>query len=203
MGGLGSGNWWREPGRPSVDEFRAIDVRWLARKGILKSTGWANIEWSRDGKPVASVRVRGDTDRIHLWYRHSRNGGPWTTESYAVRVVQTACHLGGSRAWFICPAVRCGRRVAKLFGGEVFACRHCYRLAYPSTREDAWDRATRRADIIRDRLGWKPGVLNGMGRKPKWMRWKTYDRLTGAHDDAVQIWVVEMKKRFAEGGADA
>jgi hypothetical protein len=146
--------------------------------------------------------VRGDTDCIHLWYRHRRDGGPWKTESYAVRVVQTPCHFGGSRAWFLCPAVRCGKRVAVLFGGEVFACRHCYRLRYPSTREAAGDRATRRADVIRTRLGWKPGVLNGMGSKPKWMRWRTFDSLVSEHDDAVQCWAGEMNKMFGEVGPD-
>ena len=46
-------------------------------------------------------------------------------EHYAVRIVRTVCNLGGSRAWFICPAVGCGRRVAILYGGGIFACRHC------------------------------------------------------------------------------
>jgi hypothetical protein len=82
--------------------------------------------------------------------------------------------------------------VAVLFGGELFACRHCYRLAYPSTREDARDRAARRAEAIRARLGWKPGILNGTGGKPKWMRWRTFERLVTEHDDAVQCWVGEM-----------
>lgn len=198
MGGPGSGNRWRTAGRPSTNEFRSLDVRWLARKGLLKPTGWSTLTWSREGREVASVRVRGDHGCVHLWYRHRRSGGEWQTESYTVRVARTACHLGGTRAWFICPAARCGRRVAVLFGGEVFACRHCYRIAYPSTREDVWDRATRRAEVMRARLGWKPGVLNDMGVKPKWMRWRTFDRLVGEHDDAVHCWVGEVRKRFAD-----
>jgi hypothetical protein len=73
--------------------------------------------------------------------------------------VRTPCNLGGWRAWFICPAVGCGRRVAILYGGGIFACRHCYRLADASSREDAGGRATRRADRLRARLGWHPGIL--------------------------------------------
>jgi hypothetical protein len=42
--------------------------------------------------------------------------------------------------WFICPAVGCGRCVAILYGGGIFACRHCYRLAYASSREEAGGR---------------------------------------------------------------
>jgi Transposase DDE domain len=73
-------------------------------------------------------------------------------EHYPVRVVRSPCNLGGSRAWFICPAVGCGRRVAILYGGGIFACRRCYRLAYASAREDVCDRAARRADRLRARL---------------------------------------------------
>jgi hypothetical protein len=94
---------------------------------------------------------------------------------------QSPCHLGGSRAWFLCPAVGCGRRVAILYGGGIFACRHCYQLAYASSREDSGGRATRRADRLRAR----PGILNGEGDKPKWMRWRTFERLAYEHDQFV------------------
>ena len=79
----------------------------------------------------------------------------------------------------------CTRRrvqVAILYGGGIFACRHCYRLAYASQREGADDRALRRADTIRRRLGWKPGILNGLGDKPKGMHWRTFERLTSDHE---------------------
>ncbi len=58
-------------------------------------------------------------------------------------------------------------RLAVPYGGKVFACRHCHRLAYTCQREADYDRVTRRADTLRDRLGWKPGILNGEGLKPK------------------------------------
>jgi hypothetical protein len=76
-------------------------------------------------------------------------------------------------AAFICPAAGCGRRVATLYGDGIFACRRCYRLAYFSSRDDVGDRAARRADRLRARLGWELGILNGEGGKPKWMRWRT------------------------------
>ena len=199
MGGSGSGNRWRTAGRPCTNEFRSLDVRWLGRQGLLRPTGWLTLSWKAGSETTASIRIRGGRDQVHLRYRHQPCGGAWKEESYAIRVVYTPCHFGGDRAWFLCPAVGCGRRVAVLFGGGVFACRHCYRLVYPSTREDGWDRAIRRADTIRDRLGWQPGILNGMGPKPKWMRWRTFDRLLEEHDTLVQGWVGEVRKRF--GGA--
>jgi hypothetical protein len=41
--------------------------------------------------------------------------------------------------------------------------------------------AARRANTIRRRLRWQPGILNGMGGKPKGMHWKTFQRLTALH----------------------
>ena len=75
--------------------------------------------------------------------------------------------------------------MAILYGGGIFACRHCHRLAYASSREDMSDRTMRRADRLRERLGWAPGILNAQGAKPKWTRWQTFDRLTEQHDQLV------------------
>jgi len=72
--------------------------------------------------------------------------------------------------------------VAILYLDRVFACRQCHRLAYASTREPSDDRAARRANRIRRRLGWEPGILNEPGSKPKWMRWRTFVRLVRRHE---------------------
>lgn len=108
----------------------------------------------RDGHTVASIVVRAEEGRVILDYRHRSGGDDWTDGQYYVRIVRTPCHLGGSRPWFICPATSCGRRVAILYGGGIFACRHCHQLAYASSRENAGDRLTSRADRLRERLGW-------------------------------------------------
>ena len=107
------------------------------------------------------------------------------TGHYWVQLANTACHYGGQRTWWLCPAVGCGRRVAVLYGGAVFACRQCQRLAYASQREAPDDRACRRADKLRDRLGWEAGILNGEGNKPKGMHWLTYERLKARHNEHV------------------
>lgn len=44
------------------------------------------------------------------------------------------------------------------------------------------NRATRRADRLRERLGWEPGILNGTGDKPKGMHWRTSERLKASHN---------------------
>jgi hypothetical protein len=56
-----------------------------------------------------------------------------------------------------------------------------------SAREDVSDRAARRADKLRGWLGWEPGILNGIGTKPKWMRWRTFERLAAEHDPACLL----------------
>ena len=117
--------------------------------------------------------------------RHRAGDGDWKDQRYPVLIERTPCTLGGARPWFICPAVGCGRRVAILYGGTIFACRHCHRLAYTSTRDDPGGRAIRRADRLRARLGWEPGIINPEGEKPKWMRWHTFDRLVEQHEQLV------------------
>lgn len=196
MGGLGSGRRWHFGANDMTDDYRSIDVRRWRRDGLLapqQAFGW---QWSRHGEVVASIRVRTEPDRVILTYRHRSGGEDWQDESYPVYLDWTPCHLGGQRPWFLCPARGCGRRVAILYGGAIFACRHCYRLAYPSQRETPDDQAARRADWIRERLGWEPGILNGNGLKPKGMHWRTFERLTAEHDAFVQESLAGMARRF-------
>lgn len=68
-----------------------------------------------------------------------------------VAVEWMPCHFGGDHAWWRCPA--CCRRAAILYGAEVFACRHCLKLAYESQREAPHFRALRRAQGIQGKLG--------------------------------------------------
>ena len=86
--------------------------------------------------------------------------------------------------------------MAVLFGGRVFACRKCHDLAYRSQREADDDRATRRADAIRRRLGWMPGILNGNGWKPKGMHWRTFERLQREHDFHVHAALAGMSAKL-------
>ena len=195
MGGINSGR-RDQGGKDTTDDCRSLDVRWFQRKGLLAAGRSADVNWSRNGKKEAAISVRAESDRVILDYLHQRGGGEWKSENYPVRIEWTPCNYGGSRAWFCCPAVGCGRRVAILYGDTVFACRHCYRLAYSSQRENLDGHATRRADKIRDRLKWVPGILNGHGIKPKGMHMRTYQRLTIEHDAHVGISLNLMQQRM-------
>ena len=98
------------------------------------------------------------TDRIQL---------TWTTPTY-----------GGRRWWFVCP--RTGRRTTKLFlpnGGWHFWSRQAYGLGYACQREDRFSRLQRRAAILNRQLGGEGwGTWEDPPKKPKWMRWATYER---------------------------
>jgi hypothetical protein len=91
--------------------------------------------------------------------------------------------------------VGCGWRVALLFGGTVFACRHRHPLAYRSKREADHARATTRADKLRDRLGWEAGILNGDGDKRKGMHGRTFERMQAEHDAHANAALVGIAAR--------
>jgi hypothetical protein len=193
MGGFGSG---RRGGKSVVTDMWALDVRKVQRAGRLTPGQSFNWQWSRNGEPVASINMRTGTDRVTLDYRARDRGGEWQSMSYPVRLEWTSCNYGGRRAWWLCPAEGCGRRVAVLYGGKVYACRHCNKLAYSTQREQAHDRAGSKADKLRERLGWVPGILHGSGAKPKGMHWATFDRLEAQHDALVNQSLVGVMAKF-------
>jgi hypothetical protein len=104
-----------------------------------------------------------------------------------IELVTTSQPFGGRRWWFVCP--RTGTRVAKLHlppGAPTFASRRAYRLAYKCQRETPYDRAIRRALKLRRRLGAEGGIGDDVD-KPKWMRWKTFEREMARVEDAEAV----------------
>lgn len=193
MGGFGSG---RKRGMSTTDDMWRLDVRCLARSGYLKpgmAFGW---HWRNNGETMASINLEVEVGQVWLLYRQRERGGEWENMHYPVRLDMTACHMGGARVWWRCPVAVCGRRVAVLYGGRMYACRHCHRLAYRCQREVDYDRATRRADTLRDRLSWSSGMLNGSGDKPKGMHWSTFERLSEEHNAHMNRALTGLARRF-------
>jgi len=196
MGGQGSGRWY-QGGKDVTSDYCSLDVKRLQRDNLLipgRSFVW---NWYVNNEKTSSIQVQTQEDRIILDYRHQKANEEWKSLHYPVMLSWTACHYGSQRAWFICPANGCGRRVALLYlgGSGIFACRHCYQLAYACQREASYDRTTRRADRIRKQLGWEPGIFNGKRCKPKGMHWKTYQKLVMSHDDFVHASLIELSHR--------
>jgi hypothetical protein len=190
LGGLGSGNRYRFDKKTTTGECNGLDVRNLHRDGLLKPGACFRSSWSRFGRETGSMRGFVYRDRVILSYRHHRGSeGEWEEVKEQVRLEWTPCNFGGERPWFTCPGVvngkRCGRRAAILYGpGKYFLCRHCHNLRYESQREDKKDRALRRAQKIRQRLGGSANMLEPFPARPKGMHHRTYMRLFREHHDA-------------------
>jgi hypothetical protein len=125
-------------------------------------------------------------EQVTLLYRHKSGlGGEWEDVREPVELAWTACNFGGERPWFICPGAGCGRRVAVLYGpGRYFLCRRCYDLSYESQREDKTQRALRRAQKIRQRLGGTANMMEAFPEKPKGMHHETYMRMFWDYHEA-------------------
>lgn len=198
MGGKGSGRYRYFGVKGTTDDFRFIDVRRWQRDGLLTPTQSFRWSWWRDEEAVASICVRTEHGRVVLSYRHRRSGEDWADHDVSIYLDWTGCNFGGRRPWFLCPVRGCGRRVAILYGGAIFACRQCHQLAHASQREPSFGRAARRADKIRERLGWELGFFNGTGGRPKGMHRRTFERLKAEHDAHVARSMHEIQRRFPE-----
>lgn len=195
MGGIGSGRRY-QGGKSTTEDSRPLDIRKLNRSGLLQpghSFGW---QWTINDRPVGNIQIRVQADHVVLAYKYRPQcNAEWQDVWQHVYLERTPCHLGGARCWWICPI--CRRRVAILYGpGKHYACRHCYKLVYECQRETDDDRAARRADTIRRRLGWDVGILNPTGGRPKGMHWRTYQRLTMEHDALVNLSLNHMARRM-------
>jgi hypothetical protein len=127
-------------------------------------------------------------------------------QNYTIGLAATPCRFGGGRWWFICP--RTGRNVAKLFlpnGAHRFASREAYRLAYASQGRGLIDVGHDRLRRLYRKLGGKYGHFQQPPPpKPKWMRWRTYERLLaeiaaaeGAHN---AVFIAGAKRFLARCG---
>jgi hypothetical protein len=205
MGGPGSGR-IAGFGRDKVESIRSIDVNQLHRAGCL-AAGWkGNWAWTRDGEQVAYINLRAKENSLQLSYRVRIAGGDWEDVDETVPIVHNRCSYGGSRPYFICPGVvngtTCAQRVLKLYGsGRYFLCRHCYKLSYTSQSEEGWDRALRRANKIRQRLGGEPGMAAPFPNRPKGMWRRTYERLRNQSVQAEMIadeaFLIHAERLFA------
>lgn len=96
---------------------------------------------------------------------------------WQVHISHTKLNFGGHRRWLVCP--KCwGRRQSLFIHEEKLACRKCHDLRYASQSESSRTRAMRRADKLRAKLGWQPGVLSPDGVRPHGMHLRTYEALT-------------------------
>ncbi len=152
---MGTGGYRLGAGRPGwhvkAEHCLRLDVRDLARRGLLSSGGSFVWTWSwADGhteRRSSSISITTAFDSIRLNFCIGD-----TPVQQRVDIDRTACNYGGARPWFRCP--RCFGRVAVLYlrSGR-FGCRRCGQLVYSSQCEDALGRSWRLQRKLEARLG--------------------------------------------------
>ena len=179
MGGFGSG---RHGGAVTAERTASYIIAISSLRSFLQKeeclTG--TISFNEGRFPIvitvdSSKQWDAFVELIHLT-RDEREGDRMVTGR--IQLARTVPTYGGCRWWFLCP--RTGRRTTKLFlpnGGWHFWSRQAYRLGYACQREGRFDRLQRRAAKLNRQLGgdgW--GSWDSPPMKPKWMRWRTYER---------------------------
>jgi hypothetical protein len=159
----------------TVDGTRSIRIAELKRHKLLQQGKPRPWLWRKEGGGKLS-RV------VVLQYGRTRDGELELIFDYQgafrrqrVAIVTTACNYGGLRPWFRC---LCGRRVGVLFDGlGAFVCRRCLDLGYACQQQAPRWRPMLRAQSIRRRLGGSGSLMDDFPEWPRYMHWKTYEKL--------------------------
>lgn len=181
MGGWGSG---RRGGRPLKEDGTTIDLPLMFRKGWIREgrCGSGTLTWSDNTGWSASIGYSYDLidpecASLTLDYRNRRGGEDWVSRKQVIRLVYTVPPYGGRRWWVICPVHY--HRAAKLYlpaGGDIFASRKAWGIAYRSQRAQSRDKPFDRLFALQRRLGSPEGWEEPL-RRPKGMWRRTFDRL--------------------------
>jgi hypothetical protein len=179
MGGYGSG---RNTGTPTADASLRIDLAWMMRTGKAKAGCHirGTLHWTCRGEPAGSISYTARMDepgneRLELSYSRGEDEKRESV-SQTIHLCHTNPHYGGQRWWMICPYQ--GIRVGKIYkpgGGDCFASRKSWGLAYHIQHVAHRDRAFERLFKLQKTLGGDQGVDAGL-RRPKGMWQRTYDR---------------------------
>ncbi len=187
MGGLGSGG-WNHSGRSTTEDALKLDIDSYRRAGAL-TDGWLGVtRWTRGDRETGSVSVLGGRDRLTVSFTAQVSGEEPQPARERIPIVWGPWGAVRERPAFLCPA--CGQRRLHLYlwRGRV-ACRGCAELTYQSRRERARDRALRRAQKLRARLGGDPSLDAPPLERPKRMWRRTYQRrlaaLSAAEEQAL------------------
>jgi hypothetical protein len=203
MGGPGSGR-WKDRARKTLESCLILDINRVSEKGWLRSGCTSTCQWI-NCNDVASINLRAESERVHLRYKVQVRDGKWEEVAETIRIIYLRCRFGGRRPFFICPGpgegTGCGRRVIKLYlSRRYYLCRHCNQLAYASQYEQQWQRALRKSNKLKHRLGIDVDA-EPLLDKPKGMWVRTYNCLL---DEIIQAEMLayqgqaDMLKRWAQ-----
>jgi hypothetical protein len=167
--------------RVCLEEGLRLNLTWLARRGFLRPgliSGPKFINWTHSytGEEIASGEITALMQAGHNGWLHIKIGN----FEQSINVVSQPRHFGGRQLYFECPSTH--RRCLVLWmppGAERFCSRHTWgrQVAYASQFTDGDGGAHLGKERIKSRLiaDLDPAEWD-LPPKPKWMRWRTYNR---------------------------
>lgn len=170
--------------RPHIESALRLNLASLFEAGALKVGGDTSglWQWSRAGEKVAGVGYEaslGETDgTLRLSYAWTYDGESKDV-TCTIPLSSVGLHYGGRRWYLHCPYT--DRRALMLYKWPSLE-RFCHRTAvrpmptYASQRAGGCDRIISQRWALRHRLGDQVSDLFGEPFKPKWMRWRTFER---------------------------
>jgi hypothetical protein len=169
--------------RVRLESGLKLNLNSLARRGFIKPgaiTGPVRIAWTDDtGQQIASGYITADMSGEETGWLNIRLG----QLDQCIYLVARPRHFGGRQWFFKCPHLHSLATVLWMPpGAHSFACRERWgrQVAYASQFMDPIARGHRGGAKIKSRLcsigNFDPDEWD-LPPKPKWMRWKTYNRM--------------------------
>lgn len=158
----------------TLDDLLRVDVRYMARHGLLRPYASSFMSWSRNGFEVLRVQLRAFSKVLLI-------DGVKPDATERVSIVCSRCNFGAQRPWFICP--KCRRRVAILYLCPALLCRNCTGLHYKSQHQVRMMREFERAMRLQYKINSEFTRLFGELApcdeipKKKYRHWRTHDQL--------------------------
>jgi hypothetical protein len=179
--------------RVRLENGLKLDLYRLVRKGFIKlgCRSGSGIRWTRDGEEIASGIITADTtgeNGPYGWLRIQIGN-----LDQSIQLIAESRHFGGCQWYFVCPYMN--RKASVLWrppGARYFASRQKWgrQVAYNSQFLDRDSRADRGKAKLSAKLcqigGFDPEEWD-FPPKPKWMRWKTYQRYEAKLDSYEAI----------------
>ncbi len=180
-----------------------LNLNRLIRGGIVEPGAYSEreVSWTNSyAGEIASGFITADMSRPDEgWFRIQIG-----QLDQRINLASQPRHFGGRQWYFICPSTN--RRVSVLWkppGAREFACRQRWgrQVAYASQFLGRYDRAQRGKEKINSRLcsigGFDPDEWD-LPPKPKYMRWKTYNRAVEKFDHYEEILDLGAVDRLAK-----
>jgi hypothetical protein len=174
--------------RVRLESGLKLNLNSLARRGFIKPgalTGPIGIAWTGKytGDEIASGLITADMSSIQGWFSIQLGH-----LDQRIMLTTKRRHFGGRQWYFVCPYTNRPASVLwKPPGAQSFASRQKWerQVAYASQFMDRVARGHQGAATIKSRLcsvgGFDPDEWD-LPPKPKWMRWRTYNRMVERFD---------------------